>query len=284
MPAKFSGESPNLSHEDVESVGETATEEMLEGPNGYKIPYAESVPDGANTIIIATHGFCGDKKSSCISLLEENVNQVGAGLVKFDWPAHGDSPVEGDQLTVANCLADLDAVVKHVREKYPNAKLVPFSTSFGGYVTLLYIQEHPNDFAHVILRSPAINMYDVLSDSIMDDAARESVREKGSFRFGFERPIDVTDRFVEELKQNNVQEALRGMPLSNVTIIHGTSDDLVPFSDSQDFATQHGAHIYPVTGADHRYKGDGELAKVMFVALNVLKNLDSSDGSAPLND
>ena len=77
---------------------------QLLGKNGYNIAYNESIPENANTIIVAMHGFCGDKESSCISALEKRALGLNIGLIKFDWAGHGESEATGEQLTMIVCV------------------------------------------------------------------------------------------------------------------------------------------------------------------------------------
>lgn len=242
---------------------------IIEGKNGYDICYQESIPD-PDSIIIALHGFAGDKESSCISMLEKTAKTMGIGLVKFDWPAHGESKTNGFNLTIDNCLSDLDTVIKYVQQRFPTSKLLAFATSFGGYLTLLYNYKHPEVFDHILLRSPAIRMGKVMSENILkEETKQEELKKNGFVNEGFERVIEVTEDFVQQLNEHDVLKLYENKWLNNISIIHGTADDLVPFSDSEKFAKDHGCTLYPVVGADHRYKKDGELERVMDIAVKV---------------
>ena len=245
---------------------------QLLGKNGYNIAYNESIPENANTIIVAMHGFCGDKESSCISALEKRALGLNIGLIKFDWAGHGESEATGEQLTIDNCMADIDSIIEHVKESHPEAKLVAFSTSFGGYLTLLYLRNHETVFNQVILRSPAIHMYDVLKANILTKEEQAQIEEYGSTEFGFERKLKITNDFVADLKNHNVDKLYGGVSLPNVSIIHGTVDDLVPYADSESFAREHGCKLHPVVGADHRYKKEGEIDKVIEIAIDAIMN------------
>ena len=55
----------------------------LKGDNGYNISYDEYIPSNCQTIVIAMHGFAGDKKSGCIKLLEDRLKQMNIGLLKI---------------------------------------------------------------------------------------------------------------------------------------------------------------------------------------------------------
>lgn len=243
---------------------------QLQGKNGYSISYSESIPEEAKTIIVAMHGFCGDKESSCIAELEKKALTLNIGLIKFDWAGHGESEANGEQLTIDNCMADIDSIVEHVKESLPGATLVAFSTSFGGYLTLLYLYSHRNVFNKVILRSPAINMYKVLTFNILDKGELSQIKESGSAEFGFERKLKITNKFLTDLRNNDINKLYKGISLPMVSIIHGTEDDLVPFGDSELFAREHSCKLYSVIGADHRYKKRGEVDKVVNIALEII--------------
>lgn len=243
----------------------------MKGKNGYKISYEASIPDGARVIIIAMHGFCGDKSSSCIGELEKRVTQKGIGLIKFDWPGHGESEAAGDQLTLDNCLSDIDSVVEYVKSVSPHARLIAFATSFGGYLALLYNYYNRDVFEKIILRSPAINMYKALMNGVLTNEALSQLRQNGSTVYGFERDLKITESFVEEVRGNDISEMYHGIALPNVSIIHGTDDDLVPFADSRLFANEHRCQLHEVKGADHRYKKPGELDKVIEITMKILE-------------
>ena len=249
----------------------------LKGDNGYNISYDEYIPNNCKTIVIAMHGFAGDKESGCINLLEDRLKQMDIGLLKFDWPGHGESETNGDDLTVYNCLSDLDSVVKHVKENNNDCNLVAFSTSFGGYLTLLYNYYNPNVFDHIILRSPAIKMYDVIENNILTEQMKLELTKNGYFHYGFERILKVSREFINELKDQNVFNLYGNQNLDYISIIHGTEDDVVPISDSNIFSNIHNCTIYPIEGADHRYKKNGELDKVIEIASDIISNVEKNN-------
>lgn len=245
---------------------------QLRGKNGYSISYSKSISEGAKTIVIAMHGFCGDKESSCIEELEKKALGLNIGLIKFDWAGHGESEATGEQLTVDNCMADIDSIVEYIKKLYPKVKLVAFSTSFGGYLTLLYIHDHRETFDQVILRSPAINMYKTLASNILDKDKLSRIEENGSVEYGFDRKLKITKAFLADIKNNDIGKLYDDVDLPEVSIIHGTEDDLVPFADSELFAQKHACRLYPIIGADHRYKKDGEIEKVVNIALGIIES------------
>ena len=245
----------------------------IRGNNSYNISYDECIPKNASMIILALHGFAGSKASECIGLLEKKAMEMGIGLVRFDWPGHGESEVGGEKLSVENCLSDLDFMVNHIKEKHPDSKLIAFATSFGGYLTLLYYYDHRKNFDYIILRSPAIRMYDVLMEELLKGDMKKKIAVNHYFDYGFERIMRISDTFIEELKNNNIFELYADESLNNISIIHGTADKDVPIAHSKEFAEIHSCMLYPIQGADHRYGNPGELDLVIKISENILSEI-----------
>ena len=57
--------------------------------------------------ILGVHGFGGSKDTEILTTLAEEMNIFGSSMVCFDFPAHGDSPMESDALTLDNCIETL---------------------------------------------------------------------------------------------------------------------------------------------------------------------------------
>ena len=68
----------------------------------YEIKCKMFLPNHQNMkgVIIGVHGFAGDKDSSMLEQLAQTVCLAETGLVCFDFPAHGESPVGEDMLTI----------------------------------------------------------------------------------------------------------------------------------------------------------------------------------------
>ena len=69
---------------------------LIESKNNYKIPIKEFKPEKIDKIIIACHGFGGDKESSAIELLAQKLIEENIMVIAFDFPAHGESTAEGE--------------------------------------------------------------------------------------------------------------------------------------------------------------------------------------------
>ena len=237
----------------------------------YEICFDEYIPLDVKEIVIALHGFSSDRGSSCIRMLKDKLYCYNIGVITFDWPAHGESLVDGKKLLVNNCLKDLDFIFNYIKNKYPSIPISLFATSFGGYLGVLYMHLYNSSFKNIILRAPALKMYDILIKNIMDNYTKEEMNINGSFKFGYKRIIDIYSDFLDELKKYDIFDLYNGKINLNYNIIHGMVDDVVPIEDSIMFAEKFGANVFKIEGADHRFKKDGQLEQVVEIALNILK-------------
>lgn len=225
------------------------------------------VPEGnVELAVLGVHGFAGDKESSALRRLAEKLSKKGGALICFDFPAHGESPAAEDHLTVDNCIEDLLFVAECLRREYPAAKKAVFATSFGGYISLL-ASDRLSDFDFV-LRAPAVTMPRILLETVLK-TDRKSFKASGVIVCGFDRKMALPFSFSEDLDR---QESLFEKPFPRpALIIHGTEDDIVPFSHIEKYCALHpSARLIPIVGADHRFKKERELEQVIALACDYL--------------
>lgn len=231
----------------------------------YYININEYIPEEMKKVIIAVHGFGGDKESTVIVALANELNKYDIGLICFDFPGHGQSEVDGNYFTVENSINDLNEVEKYVREKY-KLPIGIFATSYGGYITLLNISKNKKEYSDVILRCPAIDMFNIFRKNILNISEEEFI-QKGFCELGYERKINIIYEYFEELEKNNVKEIVDSLTIP-IVIIHGTEDDMAPIEDSIELEEKFKEYVVleKVYGADHRFKKEGELEKIIEIS------------------
>lgn len=229
-------------------------------PISCKSYVAESRPSG---IILGVHGFAGDKESSALRALAAASTEKGISLICFDFPAHGASEVQADELTVKNCMDDLCVLADLCRREHPNEKKYLFATSFGGYIALLCSQKL-TDF-NIVLRAPAVTMPEhILTDLLC--TTPERYKQIGAMICGFEREINLPYRFYEELQEHRLSDCICDNPM---LMIHGDKDDVVPYQDVIAFCSAHkNVELRVMQGADHRFKKSGEIDRVIELTLS----------------
>lgn len=236
----------------------------LKSTNRYNISAKSYLPqESPKEIIIAVHGFAGDKESSAISLLAKEMTKEGFGVVCFDFPGHGESEVEADKLTIDNCINDIETVEEYIKEKYgKQMKIDLFATSFGAYITLLKIFKYNTKYNKIVLRAPAIKMDKIFKETLLRETFEE-FQKRGITKLGFDRIMNIPFSFYEELKQNQILKIYKNS--QKILIIQGTEDDVAPIKDTKELIDldKTNFELFEIQGADHRMKKDGELEKAI---------------------
>ena len=213
----------------------------------------------ADKAIIFCTGFAGHKDNGAAQKFADMLlTRKDTIVVVFNWPAHGDDVKK--KLTLEDCDAYLGLVIQEVRERYGVRELYAYATSFGGYLVLKYISEHENPFRKIVLRCPAVCMYDVLTRSIMKNDEFDKLAKGKDVQVGFDRKITVTRSLLEDIKANDIRRRDYLECAEDILILHGTADEIVPFEESQAFADNNLIEFIPVQGADHRFQNPAHMS------------------------
>ena len=156
-------------------------------------------PASVRQVVIYGHGFGGHKETAAADRFAARYlagHQDGAVLA-FDWPCHGED--QKGTLRLADCSSYLNTVIRCARERLQAEELYAYATSFGGYLFLKYIREEGNPFQRIALRCPAVNMAEVLWNSIMDLESRAELERGRTALVGFDRKLRISPAFVDSL-------------------------------------------------------------------------------------
>ncbi|MCR5794319.1 MAG: alpha/beta fold hydrolase [Solobacterium sp.] len=228
-------------------------------------------------VILCGHGFAGSKDSGSVDQLASRVLKKcrDTAVVSFDWPSHG-ADEEKQQRPELNS-AYLRAVIAYIRETYCPEELFGFGVSFGGYQFLRYIAENGSPFRKTAFRCPAVNMHDVLTETIMTKEQLEQCGNGRTVQAGFANKVPVDAEFIRRLQACDItKNDYRGYA-GDMLIIHGTADEVVPFDVVKAFAQNNGIRFTAVPGSDHRFtkKEDMDLAVQQVIAFFGLAGEDA---------
>jgi len=241
--------------------------EFIHGGNGYDIPCVNNLIGSENRIVIISHGFGSSKESPTAQAVSAALSERGIGTVSFDFPAHGDSPVDGGMLRIASCLDDLAAVEAHVRELNPEAEIAYFSSSFGAYINLIYLAIRGHAGRKSFLRCAAVDMPGIVRRG-MTQEHRAALDAQGFVILdeGYVRPLKLTREFLADLNAHDVFKRCRpGM--AELAMVHGAADETAPVGDARRFAKLSGAVLTEIEGADHRFLIPGGMERVLNAAV-----------------
>lgn len=212
-------------------------------------------------VLISCHGFGGSKdNNSSKKLSEEILNKYDdICLLTFDWPCHGTDVRK--KIFLNDCNDYFEKVIDYSKKKFKTDNLYLNATSFGGYLSLKYIHEHGNPFKKILLRCPAVTMYNVLTTNILTKEDKIKLEKDKQIEFGFDRKFIITKEFVEELNNNNLMTYDYKKYKDLMIVYHGTKDELVPIEDVKEFCNKNCINIVEVEGADHRFMEQSKFSK-----------------------
>ena len=206
-------------------------------------------------IVLGVHGIGGSSADEIQEGIAEEMGMFYAATLRFDFPAHGESPLSDEYLTVANCVDCLLTAARYLREQYPEVEdLCIFATGFGAYITLLALQDLQEMPGRVklVVQTPSVRMHETLL--AMGGLSRETLWALDRITFRAPRPFDVTYKFYEELREN-IALAPYSIPM---LILHGEDDAYIRNSDIQQFnRINEQAKLVIIPGTSHRFQEEG---------------------------
>lgn len=233
-------------------------------------------------LIICCHGFGGHKDNSASRKLADRAlaEYADAAAVTFDWPCHGADAK--NKLLLDDGSVYLETVRRYLSEKNPGVKQYVYAISFGAHLTLKYIYENGNPFERIALRCPAVNMYDVLTKTIVAPEDLEKLLGGRDIDAGFDRKVRISRRFTDELRAFDAESRDFTGFADDILIIHGTDDEVVPFGAVRGFAERNAIRFIAVEDADHRFLDTGKMNRVISETLSFFFGNDNNAGAAGL--
>ena len=219
----------------------------------------------ANQILLCLHGFAGDKESSVVDAIGLSLQKDHITTIAFDLPCHGEDQTKGS-FSLERCREYLVDVVEQI-SKY-KMPINIFATSFGAYLYLRFLAEK-QDFKNVILRSPAVDMHNIIFKIIKEhDYSVEDLKTK-TLNLGYGRELLIDKQFVASLKLPQISKQNSNF----INIIQGKKDELIDCEFNERyfekyFPNNHRFHYF--AQADHRYKNPGEKEKIVEIVRSIL--------------
>lgn len=222
-----------------------------------KIPCKLSEPDYGEIrrVVLGVHGLGGSAQDAIQTGIAEEMELFYSATLRFDFPAHGESPMDSDGFTLKNCVACLLEAARYAREHYPQVEdLCIFASGFGAYVTLVALDEllaMPGR-VKLVVQTPSVRMDETLL--AMKRISRETLWAMDRVTFRSKRPFDVTYSFYEELRDHPV---LAACPIP-MLILHGEADDFIRMEDIRMFhQLNEGSKLVIIPGTSHRFLETG---------------------------
>ncbi|HDL4078778.1 TPA: alpha/beta fold hydrolase [Mannheimia haemolytica] len=211
-------------------------------------------------VVIVLHGFGSSKDLKSNTKFGERLSSKykGYAALAFDFPCHGDDARK--KLSVEESITYLQLVIDYAKTSLNAKNLYAYGTSFGGYLTLKYLAEKGNPLRKIALRAPAVQIYHSLMNRLSEEE-RQKLAKGREILWGFDRQMKISQAFFDELTDITQNDYLDYA--EQILILHGTEDEMVALSTSQQFADNNVIELLPIEGADHAFSNP----KLMDIAI-----------------
>ncbi|MBQ3393201.1 MAG: alpha/beta fold hydrolase [Lachnospiraceae bacterium] len=249
----------------------------LQKRDGHIVACVKDVPADSDMVVIAIHGFTSSKESPTVRLLLKRLPEAGIGVVGIDLPAHGAEESREEELRIEGCKDSVAAAEAYIEREYPGKEIAYFASSFGAYITGLYISSRPHRGRKAFFRSAAVNMPTLFIKSDPDQHDLEllaELEEKGYIQPSLDlgSPVKVTKAMFDDLARNDLFEKFDPERYGHhkFAMAHGEKDAVINPAAAARFAERFGIPITFFAGQGHSLCEDPKTPdKVVDLALKL---------------
>ena len=222
-----------------------------------KIPCKLLAPENGQIrrLVLGVHGLGGSMNDQIQSGIAEEMELFYGAALRFDFPAHGESPMDNDWFTLPHCREALLTAARWLRERYPEVEdLCIFATGFGAYMTLLVLEEllEMPGKVKLVVQTPSVLMHETVL--AMRGMTEPTLAALGKMTFRADRPFDVTYDFYRDL-QSHIVLAAQPIPM---LILHGEEDAYIRPESIQNFRRlNEKSKLVIIPGTSHRFLEEG---------------------------
>lgn len=223
----------------------------LRKADSHMIACVREVPEKPEGVVIAIHGFTSSKESSTVSLLLRRLPAAGFCVIGIDLPGHGTEESAQEILRTKGALDSIEAAEEYAVSCFPDLPICYFASSFGAYLTGLYISLREHKGRKAFFRSAAVNMPSLfIKDDLSEKEKRqmEELKEKGYFDSDMDlhKAVRITQGLMDDFAETDLFAVFDPDRFGEhqIRMAHGTKDDVIAPEAAKRFADQF--HI-PIT-------------------------------------
>ena len=220
-------------------------------PDSNIVPCVKSIPEKPKGIVIAIHGFSSSKECATYKMLLRRLPEAGYGMIGIELPGHGREEALQETLRIEGCMNSIEAAEKYISETWPGTEVFYFASSFGAYITGLYISTREHLGRKAFFRSAAVNMPALFVKKNPNEKERKWLAEldqKGYFDANVDlgAPVHITREMYHDPETNDlfVVFDLTRFGNNEAAMVHGAEDTVIDPNAAKAFAKKF--HI-PVT-------------------------------------
>lgn len=226
----------------------------------YIVPCTTAIPEDPKGIVVAVHGFASSKDCQTYQLLKEILPPAGLGMVGLELPGHGTEEAADELLRINGAIDSIEAVENYVAKTFPDQPIYYFASSFGAYLTALYMSKRSHRGRKAFFRSAAVNMPRLIVKVNPTEEEKKQIEEleaNGYYDTVMEdvnlRSVRITKDLYEDFQVTDLFELFDGNLLKDHQILmaHGEKDVVIDPKAAKSFARQFGIPIRIFEGEGH---------------------------------
>ncbi len=238
----------------------------LQKPDSYIVSAVLEVPADPKGIVIAVHGFASSKECATYQMLLRRLPAAGYGMLGIDQPGHGVEESAAEPLRIEGCKNSIETAERYVLDHWPGLPVCYFASSFGAYITGLYLSTRKHRGRKAFFRSAAVNMPELFTIDGNGPVSQEKLRmkteleEKGYFITGSElgKPMKVTRAFYHDLETTDLFRLFAPAPAGEhrISMAHGEKDEVIDPGAAIRFSEKFSVPITIFKGEGHSLGND----------------------------
>ncbi len=231
--------------------------------DGSIVSALKEIPENASGIVIAIHGFTSNKECPTCQLLLRRMPAAGLGVIGIDLPGHGTEESAEEELRIENCKNSIAAAERYAAEQYPGQNIFYFASSFGAYITGLYISTREHLGRKAFFRSAAVNMPDLFikkERTPEETRQMDQLRREGFFETSMElhRPVKITQGMFHDFETTDLFKVFdpNRYGKNQICLIHGADDEVIDPEAVKRFSALFSLPLTVIKGEGHSLSND----------------------------
>lgn len=199
--------------------------------NGGLVSCVREIPEKPRGIVVVIHGFSSSKSCATYRLLLRRLPAAGYGMIGIELPGHGTEESRQETLRIEGAVDSIEAAERYARSRWPELPIFYFASSFGAYLTGLYISTRAHTGKRAFFRSAAVNMPSLFvkeHPGPYEQKLLKELDEKGYFdtNAGLGNTVRITKEMYHDLETTDLFQSFRPNE-TKVMMAHGAEDTVI---------------------------------------------------------
>lgn len=230
--------------------------------SGSVVSCVREIPEHPRGIVIAVHGFSSSKSCATYRLLLRRLPAAGYGMVGIELPGHGTEESRQETLRIEGAIDSIEAAERYAHSRWPELPIFYFASSFGAYLTGLYISTRPHEGKRAFFRSAAVNMPTLFVKEHPGPEEQKLLKEldeKGWFdtNAGLGNTVRITVEMYRDLETTDLFQLFRPNR-TKLLMAHGAEDAVIDPQAAKAFAERFGIPLVVFENEGHSLGGSPE--------------------------